>query len=252
MLDSTVKFSIITIVYNRVNDIEFTLKSITGQTYPNIEYIVIDGKSNDGTTSIIEKYSDKIDCYISEKDQGIYDAMNKGLRNSTGDYVLFINGGDSLHQKDTIEKLADQFINKQPLKPDIVFGECMLVDFNRNPIQTRSAYKNQVFPRKLEHHSFKFGTNVSHQSFIVKRSLAPFYNLKYHWSSDVDWMLNCIKASKNIVGTNEIFSDFVFGDSSEIHKISSLKERFYIMSRHYGFIKNIFYHLSLIIKKIKI
>ncbi len=106
MLDSTVKFSIITIVYNRVNDIEFTLKSITEQTYPNIEYIVIDGKSNDGTTSIIEKYRDKIHCYISEEDQGIYDAMNKGLRNSTGDYVLFINGGDSLHQKDTIEKLA--------------------------------------------------------------------------------------------------------------------------------------------------
>lgn len=252
MFSPNPKFSIITIVYNRVKDINYTLKSITEQTYQNIEYIVIDGNSTDGTTSIIKKYSEKIDCFISEKDQGIYDAMNKGLRNSTGDYVLFINGGDSLHEENTIEKLVHQFIKENQTTPDIIYGECMLVDSNRNPIQTRSIHKNQIFPEKLEHTSFKFGTNVSHQSFIVKRNLAPFYNLKYKWSSDVDWMLNCIKTSKNIIGTKEVISDFVLGDSSEIHKIASLKERFYVMKQHYGLLKTIYYHLSLILKKLKL
>ena len=97
--------TIITIVYNRVKDIEYTLKSITEQTYKNIEYIVIDGNSNDGTLDIIQKYLDKINHLVSEKDNGIYDAMNKGLRLATGDYVLFINGGDNLHQKNTIENI---------------------------------------------------------------------------------------------------------------------------------------------------
>ena len=101
--------TIITIVYNRVKDIEYTLKSITEQTYKNIEYIVIDGNSNDGTLDIIQKYLDKINHLVSEKDNGIYDAMNKGLRLATGDYVLFINGGDNLHQKNTIENIFQIF-----------------------------------------------------------------------------------------------------------------------------------------------
>lgn len=243
------KFSVITIVYNRVKDIEFTLKSITEQTYKNIEYLVIDGNSNDGTTSVIEKYLKKIDCYISEEDRGIYDAMNKGLQRATGDYVLFINGGDVLHEKDTLAKIVNQFFKNTQEVPDIIFGECMLIDSNRKNVQTRSTYRNQILPEKLHYYSFKFGTNVSHQSFIVKRSIAPLFNLKYQWSSDVDWMLNCIKASKKILGTSEIISNFVMGDLSEKNKVKSLKERFLIMRHHYGIIKTLYYHIRIIAKK---
>lgn len=246
------KISIITIVYNRVKDIDYTLKSITEQTYSNKEYLVIDGNSDDGTTIIIEKYSDKIDYYISEKDEGIYDAMNKGLQKATGDYILFINGGDNLHQKNTIEKLVNQFFKMNQKLPDIIFGECMLIDTNRNKVQTRSRFKNQVFPETLDYNSFKYGTNISHQSFIVKRNLAPLFNLNYQWSSDVDWMLNCIKVSENIQGTSEIISEFVMGDNSEIHKIDSLKERFLIMSHHYGVLKTTAYHSIIILKNLRI
>ena len=90
------KFSIITVVYNNVRDIEHTLKSVVNQSYDHIEYIVIDGQSTDGTLEIIQKYRDKITVLLSEKDKGIYDAMNKGLALATGDYVLFLNSGDEL------------------------------------------------------------------------------------------------------------------------------------------------------------
>ena len=84
------KISIITIVYNNVRDIEHTILSVLNQTYDNIEYIIIDGASTDGTLDVINKYRGSIDVIVSEKDKGIYDAMNKGLSKATGDYVLFL------------------------------------------------------------------------------------------------------------------------------------------------------------------
>lgn len=249
MLSPLPKISIITVVYNRVQDIECTLKSVIEQTYPQIEYIVVDGLSTDGTVQIIEKYSTSIHCFISEKDEGIYDAMNKGLSVATGEYVLFINGGDQLHQKDTIEQISHS-IFALGKRPDIIFGECMLMHPDRTYFKTRSAFKNQISPTTLNHQSFRYGTNVSHQCFIVKKEITSFYNLKYKWSSDVDWMLNCLKKAKDTQQFSGIISDFVIGDSTEKHKISSLKERFYIMCKHYGFVKTINAHLYLIIKNI--
>ncbi len=241
--------SIITVVYNRVHDIEYTLRSITGQTYPNIEYIVIDGGSSDGTSEILKKYKLYIQHFVSEKDNGIYDAMNKGLLLATGDYVLFINGGDALHDKHTIENIVIQKINKIPC-PDIVFGECLLIDRNRNAIKTRSEYKKQSFPENLDKYSFKNGTNVSHQSFLVKREITPLYNLSYKWSSDVDWMLNCIEKAKVISAYPEIISDFVTGDSTDNHKIESLTERFDIMKHHYGLLRTLYFHLFIFLNKL--
>lgn len=98
------KLSVITVVYNNVHDIERTLLSVLNQTYPNIEYLVIDGLSNDGTLDIINQY--KVTKLISEKDQGIYDAMNKGLAIATGDYVLFMNSGDEIYAADTVAKYS--------------------------------------------------------------------------------------------------------------------------------------------------
>src|SRR4051812_1110497 len=94
--------SVITVVYNNVSHIERTLLSVLDQTYPHIEYIVIDGASTDGTLVIIEKYKDRIAKLISEPDKGIYDAMNKGLAIATGDYVLFMNSGDEIYARETV------------------------------------------------------------------------------------------------------------------------------------------------------
>src|ERR1700761_5977921 len=94
--------SVITIVYNNVRDIERTMLSVLDQSYQNIEYIIVDGASTDGTLDIIKKYGNRIARLISEKDEGIYDAMNKGLAAATGDYVLFMNSGDEFHSADTV------------------------------------------------------------------------------------------------------------------------------------------------------
>src|ERR1700761_6569563 len=96
------KLRVITIVYNNAAHSERTILSVLNQTYPNIEYIIVDGLSTDGTLEIIKKYSNKIARLISGKDAGIYDAMNKGLSAATGDYVLFMNSGDELYSANTI------------------------------------------------------------------------------------------------------------------------------------------------------
>lgn len=96
-------FSIITITYNAVRLVEQTLLNVLSQSYPNIEYIVIDGGSTDGTVDIIKQYESGLAYWVSEPDKGIYDAMNKGLQKATGDYVWFINAGDSLCSSDTVQ-----------------------------------------------------------------------------------------------------------------------------------------------------
>ena len=103
MINGKPILSVITIVYNNVKDIERTILSVTGQTYQNIEYIVVDGLSTDGTLAVIHRYKDRIAQIISEKDEGIYDAMNKGLAAVKGDYVIFMNSGDEFYDADTVE-----------------------------------------------------------------------------------------------------------------------------------------------------
>lgn len=97
-----IKITVITVCFNCKNDIESTILSVINQTYPNIEYIVIDGGSTDGTIEIIEKYHDKIHTFVSEADQGIYDAMNKGLKYTSGTMVNFMNAGDKFYNNDTL------------------------------------------------------------------------------------------------------------------------------------------------------
>lgn len=99
------KISIVTVCYNVANDIENTILSVINQTYSNIEYIIIDGASTDGTVDIIKKYSDKISFWISEPDLGIYDAMNKGLNKATGDWINFMNAGDSFYSINIIDRI---------------------------------------------------------------------------------------------------------------------------------------------------
>ena len=114
-------FSIVTISFNEVRTIETTLCSVLNQTCNCYEYIVIDGGSTDGTSNIIEKYSDKIDYYISEKDQGIFDAMNKGLSYASGRFVLFMNAGDKFSDVCILEKIAKLDL----LKYNFLYGDTL-------------------------------------------------------------------------------------------------------------------------------
>src|SRR5574344_362751 len=123
-MNQNIKISIITIVYNDLKHIESTMLSVLNQTYQNIEYIVIDGASVDGTVEVIKKYAERLSYWVSEKDRGIYDAMNKGLRAATGDFVWFINSGDQVYDPATVENLVACIDNDT----DVVYGENVLID----------------------------------------------------------------------------------------------------------------------------
>lgn len=96
------KFSIITVTYNAEKVLEDTIQSIVTQSYKNVEYIIVDGGSTDGTLTIVNKYKEHIHTIVSEPDKGLYDAMNKGIKLATGDYLCFLNAGDGLHEDDTL------------------------------------------------------------------------------------------------------------------------------------------------------
>jgi hypothetical protein len=243
------KISIITIVYNRVQDIEYTLESVVYQQYSNIEYIVIDGNSSDGTQHILAKYATKIDILISEPDKGIYDAMNKGLTHATGDYVLFMNGGDQFYNHTV---LYDIFLQVGDIEevPDIIYGECQVIDRQRQPMALRSSFYRRALPAKATPDAYKYGTSISHQSFMAKRAIVPLYDLRYTYSSDIDWMLKCMEKSSESSKVNVIISSFVYGDSSVEHIEKSQWERFLIFGRHYGWFRACFYHLVIAAKAI--
>ena len=124
------KISIITVVRNNQNTIGEAIDSVLNQTYSNIEYIVIDGKSTDGTIAVIESYGSKISKFLSEKDNGLYDAMNKGLMLATGDVIGFINADDMLNDKYCIEQIVNTF---ESTTTDVVYGDKIYI----NPLDSK-------------------------------------------------------------------------------------------------------------------
>ena len=226
--------SVITIVYNNARDIERTMLSVLNQTYPNIEYIIIDGLSTDGTLDIIKKYSDKISKLVSEKDEGIYDAMNKGLALATGDYVLFMNSGDEFYSPDTVANVFASADNA-----DIYYGETEMIDGNGKSLGQR----RHKAPDDFSWRSFKYGMSVSHQAIFVKRSIAEPFNRKYELSADIDWILNAAKNAKIIVNTHQYVAKYLVGGVSKKRHRRSLQERFDIMKKHYGLIPTLLNHI---------
>ena len=162
------KFSIITITYNAEQWLERTILSVLSQSYTNVEYIVIDGASTDRTVELIKQYEAGISYWVSEPDQGLYDAMNKGLRKATGDYVWFLNAGDTLYTADTLQSVVAS-LKKSVSLPDVLYGETQIVDAQGRSLGMRRLKA----PRKLTWNRFRMVMLVCHQSFLVKRSLAP-------------------------------------------------------------------------------
>lgn len=228
--------SIITIVYNGADLIDGTIKSVLGQSYKNIEYVIIDGASTDDTLERIKTYGNEIDILISEPDKGLYDAMNKGLSKATGDYVLFMNCGDWLYDKDTIATVFDTSDNA-----DIYYGECMFVDDARKELGLRSKMTVHKLPKKLHWKSMSKGMVVSHQSFIAKRTLAPKY-IDNNLCADIDWVIEILKKAKDIQFVPVTISQFLIGGVSTQRHQQSLKDRYHVLAKHYGFLPNIFNH----------
>jgi len=221
-------FSIITVTFNAGRWLERTIQSIIAQSYSDIEYIVIDGNSTDETQDIIKKYQSSITHCVSEPDKGLYDAMNKGLKAATGDYILFLNAGDTLYSDTTLEEIANLLYAEN--LPDIVYGETKIVDAQGNPLSMRRLKA----PENLSWKSFDMGMLVCHQSFLVKRTLAPPYDLQYRFTADYDWCIRCLKKADTVFNTHLILSRFLEAGLSAANRKEALKERYRIMCEYYG------------------
>ena len=174
--------SVITIVYNSENLIEQTIKSVICQSYKNIEYIIVDGASSDRTMDIISKYRKNISMIISEKDSGISDAFNKGIRCSTGDYVMLLNSGDTLVSYDIISIMISELNDV-----DILTG-FSLSSNGRIPVKIISNKE------PLSHRA-----RISHQASLVKREIyneIGLYDLSYCIRMDYEFWLRCLKKYK--------------------------------------------------------
>lgn len=177
--------SIITVVFNGEKHLEQTIKSVLGQTYANIEYIVIDGKSTDGTIEIIKKYETKISTFISEKDTGIYNAMNKGLALATGKIIGILNA-DDYYYPETIQLVVEKF---EQSKADVVYG---------NMTKLRTFNEKECFKEVQPDISLMEKTMpIFHPATFVKKELYEkigTFNEKYKLSADYDFIYKTYKA----------------------------------------------------------
>ena len=273
-----IRISIVTITFNAARSLQRTLDSVRRQTYPHIEHLIVDGASKDDTVRIAEQYKATSPHEViiqSEPDKGLYDAMNKGLQKATGDYVVYLNAGDSLYAEDTIEKVVNaasphpssitphpSSITPHPSSitphtsdvihhpssisqlPAVVYGDTATTDSEGRFLHLRRHRP----PKKLTWRSFKKGMLVCHQAFYARLDIARQfpYNLKYRHSADVDWCIRIMKEADRLglplVNVNVIVANFEEGGDTTQHHRASLLERFNVMATHYGYVQTILLH----------
>lgn len=238
-------FSIITVTFNAESFLERTILSVLEQTYPRVEYIVVDGASKDGTQAIIERYDKRISRWISEPDKGLYDAMNKGMKMATGDYLCFLNAGDMFYEPETLQKMVDS-IQSQSELPDVLYGHTVLVDESGHFKRMRRLEP----PEELNWKSFRQGMLVCHQAFFAKRIIAVDYDLNFRYSADQDWCIRTMKKADNLFNTHLTLIRYLEEGMSTRNRKESLMERFHIMVKHYGWFSTIVHHFWFVIRAI--
>lgn len=237
--------SIITVVYNGAALLKGTIDSIQSQTYPNIEYLIVDGGSTDGTLDIIRNHESAITRWISEPDQGLYDAMNKGIKMATGDFLWFMNCGDRIYAEDTVAQMVTQC----QADTDILYGEVMLVDEQRQELGTRSECTVQQLPAQLKWQDMAKGMVVCHQGFLPRRTIAPLY-IENNLTADIEWVIQCLKKSKKTTATSLVLATYLTGGISKQHHRQSLKDRYVVLQKHFGFWGNLKNHLLIVLRGI--
>lgn len=256
------KVSIVTITWNAARTLQRTLDSVHRQTYANIEHWIIDGASTDDTLLIAQRYQQdsRHDVKIqSEPDKGLYDAMNKGLQKATGDYIVFLNAGDTLYAPDTIATVVHVALTHHPSAikhhtsaPAVIYGDTAITDSEGHFLHLRQHRP----PETLSWCSFKQGMLVCHQAFYARLDIARTipYNLQYRHSADVDWCIRVMKEAARqqlpLANTHAILANFEEGGNTTQNHRASLKERFRVMARHYGLFTTIMLHFWFVIRKI--
>lgn len=259
------RFSIITISYNAEAVIARTLESVLSQTYEKVEHLIIDGASTDKTLSIVEDYKRRSDAsgmghkviIQSEPDHGIYDAMNKGLTQALGDYVLYMNAGDFFPSADTLEQIARSCkLNDLPFEqlPAVLYGNTDIVDSEGHYLHPRRLQP----PEHLTWRSFRHGMLVCHQAFYARTDIAKNlqYNTEYRYSADVDWCIRVMREGERaglpLYNINKVVACYTEEGATTRHHKESLKERFRIMCRHYGYLSTVLMHLWFVIRSMKL
>lgn len=210
------KISVVTINYNNKEGLQRTIKSVVEQSYPNIEYIVIDGGSSDGSADVIKQNEDSIYYWVSESDSGIYNAMNKGVAKATGEYCLFLNSGDSLHNPNALSEFASRLSGE-----DLLMGRVMCTPSGR------IAYDDITYPLTML--DFYMGGPVPHPACLIKRALFDkhLYDENLRIVSDWKFFLQVIvldRCSYKIVDT--VVADFEEeGVSSNLQKCNVEREK---------------------------
>ena len=254
------KISVITVTYQAGQVLRRTVESVLGQTFPDVEHLIVDGASKDETLTLAFDYkmrSDASKCgheviIVSEPDRGIYDAMNKGLARVTGDYVVFMNAGDAFANNDVLSLVARMAESGDEEElPAVVYGDTDIVDGGGNYLYKRPLAP----PERLTWRSFRQGMLVCHQAFYARADLAREvpYDLQYRYSADVDWCIRVMKEAErrhlSLVNTHATVVSYLEEGATTKHHRASLKERFRVMCRHYGVGVTVVMHLWFLVRK---
>lgn len=241
-----IRFTVATVTYNAGATIGRTLQSVAQQTHEAVEHLIIDGCSSDNTMAEIHRYVEHNTdvrhphsiVLVREPDSGLYDAMNKAIQQAKGDYIIFLNAGDSFHGPEVLQQVAKQIDERYNpnRRPAVVYGETDLVDMEGRFLRHRRLKA----PERLTARSFLCGMLVCHQSFYVRSDVAlrEAYNLRYHFSADYDWCVRVLRRAERRGlarhNTHLILTDYLSDGMTTRNHRRSLMERFRLMAHHFG------------------
>ena len=252
-----ITISYVTVTYNAAAVVQRTLDSVLRQDYPHIRHLIIDGASTDDTLKIVDNYvacsnaaeNGHVVLVTSEPDNGIYDAMNKGLRSVTGDYVCFLNAGDFLPTDDIVSRIVEKLDSQQPA---VLYGDTDIVDGEGRFLHHRRLAP----PEDLTWRSFRQGMLVCHQAFYVRADFAMQtpYDTTFRYSADVDWCIRIMREAEKenvpLLNLHMVVANYTEEGQTTQHHRESLLERYRVMQRHYGVMQTFFLHCWFVVRAV--
>jgi glycosyltransferase involved in cell wall biosynthesis len=243
-MDNNPLLTIITVTFQAEKYLARTLDSVESALsdvdHPaRLEYLIIDGGSRDQTLAIAGKYR-FISKIISEKDKGLYDAMNKGLRLASGKYIWFLNAGDEVFDSQTLQDL----LSSLETGAAVYYSDAMMVREDGTEVGLRSRFTPHTLPENLRWQDFALGMKVCHQAFIARKDIAPFYEHE-NLSADIDWEIECLKRAESVQFLPFTLCRYLLGGLSVKNHRRSLTDRYKVLRKHFGLIPTLFNHLRI-------
>lgn len=224
--------SIITVVYNGESYLEDTIESVINQTYNNVEYIIIDGGSTDRTVDIIKKYENRIDYWTSERDGGIYDAMNKGILKATGDIIGMINA-DDWYEPDIFVNIASVFTENKNI--DIVFGDLNIYSGTKKKQKTKYGNINKLYKNM----------SINHPTCFVQKKVYKdrLFDTSFKIAGDYDFIMYCKSMKLSFFYLNSLVANMRLGGLSTSGTMVNINEIYIVHEKYYGKIHALKYNL---------